>query len=171
MVLLDLLFGSSVINPVHRLHKLKCPLQRERVGGKQAGVLLNTRLKGRFLAALCLEQVLEGAVPFLSLRASSPRNAGNAGVHHISEQRRGLRPGRHLEEDDIVPELAHIHPRERPDWEETISAMHAEMRPLHGNMPKPPVSGVGRLEPSYRKCLLRAGKREKRNNIHQANEY
>uniref|UniRef100_A0A4W6DUT6 Rho GTPase-activating protein 32 n=1 Tax=Lates calcarifer TaxID=8187 RepID=A0A4W6DUT6_LATCA len=25
--------------------------------------------------------------------------------------------------DDIVPELAHIHPRERPDWEETISAM------------------------------------------------
>lgn len=36
---------------------------------------------------------------------------------------RGLRPGCHLEEDDIVPELAHIHPRERPDWEETISAM------------------------------------------------
>ncbi|KAK9536096.1 hypothetical protein VZT92_005907 [Zoarces viviparus] len=37
---------------------------------------------------------------------------------------RGLRPGRHLEDDDdIVPELANIHPRERPDWEETISAM------------------------------------------------
>nr|XP_057943637.1 rho GTPase-activating protein 32 isoform X3 [Doryrhamphus excisus] len=36
---------------------------------------------------------------------------------------RGLILGRHLEEDDIVPELAHIHPRERPDWEETISAM------------------------------------------------
>ncbi|XP_030010677.1 rho GTPase-activating protein 32 isoform X3 [Sphaeramia orbicularis] len=36
---------------------------------------------------------------------------------------RGLRPGRHLDDDDIVPELAHIHPRERPDWEETISAM------------------------------------------------
>uniref|UniRef100_A0AAX7U0X5 Rho GTPase activating protein 32b n=1 Tax=Astatotilapia calliptera TaxID=8154 RepID=A0AAX7U0X5_ASTCA len=35
----------------------------------------------------------------------------------------GLRPGRHLEDDDLVPELAHIHPRERPDWEETISAM------------------------------------------------
>uniref|UniRef100_A0A672RRG0 Rho GTPase activating protein 32 n=2 Tax=Sinocyclocheilus grahami TaxID=75366 RepID=A0A672RRG0_SINGR len=33
-------------------------------------------------------------------------------------------PGRHPEEDDIVPELARsIHPRERPDWEETISAM------------------------------------------------
>ncbi|XP_078028288.1 rho GTPase-activating protein 32 isoform X2 [Epinephelus lanceolatus] len=36
---------------------------------------------------------------------------------------RGLRPGRHLEDNDIVPELANIHPRERPDWEETISAM------------------------------------------------
>ncbi|XP_030638863.1 rho GTPase-activating protein 32 [Chanos chanos] len=37
---------------------------------------------------------------------------------------RGLRPGRHPEEDDFVPELTRsIHPRERPDWEETISAM------------------------------------------------
>ncbi|XP_034745503.1 rho GTPase-activating protein 32 isoform X3 [Etheostoma cragini] len=36
---------------------------------------------------------------------------------------RGLRPGRHPEDNDIVPELAKIHPRERPDWEETISAM------------------------------------------------
>lgn len=37
---------------------------------------------------------------------------------------RGLRSGRHLDDDDdVVPELAHIHPRERPDWEETISAM------------------------------------------------
>lgn len=36
---------------------------------------------------------------------------------------RGLRSGRQLEDDLFVPELAHIHPRERPDWEETISAM------------------------------------------------
>ncbi|KAG5843822.1 hypothetical protein ANANG_G00154970 [Anguilla anguilla] len=37
---------------------------------------------------------------------------------------RGLRLGRHPEEDDMVPELARsMHPRERPDWEETISAM------------------------------------------------
>ncbi|XP_077447997.1 rho GTPase-activating protein 32 isoform X2 [Stigmatopora argus] len=36
---------------------------------------------------------------------------------------RGLRFGRLPEEDDFVPELALIHPRERPDWEETISAM------------------------------------------------
>uniref|UniRef100_A0A3B3SED4 Uncharacterized protein n=1 Tax=Paramormyrops kingsleyae TaxID=1676925 RepID=A0A3B3SED4_9TELE len=36
----------------------------------------------------------------------------------------GLRLFRHSQEDDIVPELTRsIHPRERPDWEETISAM------------------------------------------------
>uniref|UniRef100_A0A8C7QP08 Rho GTPase-activating protein 32 n=1 Tax=Oncorhynchus mykiss TaxID=8022 RepID=A0A8C7QP08_ONCMY len=36
----------------------------------------------------------------------------------------GLRPGRHPEEDDIVPELTRlVYPRERPDWDETISAM------------------------------------------------
>uniref|UniRef100_A0A3P9J5S2 RHG32 n=1 Tax=Oryzias latipes TaxID=8090 RepID=A0A3P9J5S2_ORYLA len=34
-----------------------------------------------------------------------------------------LRNRCHLEDDDIVTELVHIHPRERPDWEETISAM------------------------------------------------
>ncbi|KAM4547012.1 rho GTPase-activating protein 32 isoform 1-T1 [Fundulus diaphanus] len=39
---------------------------------------------------------------------------------------RSLRPGRHIEDDNIVPELAHIHPRERPDWEETISAMSSD---------------------------------------------
>uniref|UniRef100_A0A8D3BJR0 Rho GTPase-activating protein 32 n=1 Tax=Scophthalmus maximus TaxID=52904 RepID=A0A8D3BJR0_SCOMX len=53
----------------------------------------------------------------------------------------GLRPGRHLEEDDIVPELAYIHPRERPDWEETISAMvrrtsTASMKVKNGHFPK-----------------------------------
>ncbi|XP_061104452.1 rho GTPase-activating protein 32 isoform X2 [Conger conger] len=37
---------------------------------------------------------------------------------------RGLRVGRHPEEDDVVAELGRcMHPRERPDWEETISAM------------------------------------------------
>ncbi|MFT7818593.1 rho GTPase-activating protein 32 isoform X2 [Arapaima gigas] len=47
---------------------------------------------------------------------------GAAGSHDALE--RGLRPFRHLEEDDIMPELTRsIHPRERPDWEETISAM------------------------------------------------
>uniref|UniRef100_A0A673XZJ2 Rho GTPase activating protein 32 n=1 Tax=Salmo trutta TaxID=8032 RepID=A0A673XZJ2_SALTR len=43
----------------------------------------------------------------------------------------GLRPGRHPEEDDIVPELTRlVYPRERPDWEETISAM-VRWRTLH----------------------------------------
>ncbi|XP_029107327.1 rho GTPase-activating protein 32 isoform X2 [Scleropages formosus] len=47
---------------------------------------------------------------------------GAAGSHDAPE--RGLRPFRHREDDDIVPELTRsIHPRERPDWEETISAM------------------------------------------------
>ncbi|XP_017554038.1 rho GTPase-activating protein 32 isoform X1 [Pygocentrus nattereri] len=47
---------------------------------------------------------------------------GATGSHDISD--RGLRPGRHPEEDDLVPDLTRsIHPRERPDWEETISAM------------------------------------------------
>ncbi|XP_015238385.1 PREDICTED: rho GTPase-activating protein 32 isoform X2 [Cyprinodon variegatus] len=36
---------------------------------------------------------------------------------------RSLRPGRHIDEESLGPELAYIHPRERPDWEETISAM------------------------------------------------
>ncbi|XP_023823462.1 rho GTPase-activating protein 32-like isoform X1 [Salvelinus sp. IW2-2015] len=45
-----------------------------------------------------------------------------AASHDISD--RGLRPGRHPEEDDIVPELTRlVYPRERPDWDETISAM------------------------------------------------
>ncbi|XP_028838990.1 rho GTPase-activating protein 32 isoform X3 [Denticeps clupeoides] len=48
--------------------------------------------------------------------------AASAGTHDVCD--RGLRPARHPEEDDIVPELTRsIHPRERPDWEETISAM------------------------------------------------
>ncbi|KAJ8398963.1 hypothetical protein AAFF_G00416300 [Aldrovandia affinis] len=47
---------------------------------------------------------------------------GAAGTHDSAD--RGLRSGRHPEEDDMVPELPRsIHPRERPDWEETISAM------------------------------------------------
>ncbi|RVE64336.1 hypothetical protein OJAV_G00145230 [Oryzias javanicus] len=46
---------------------------------------------------------------------------GAACSHDILD--RSLRPGSHLEDDDIVTELVHIHPRERPDWEETISAM------------------------------------------------
>lgn len=61
-------------------------IEGERVAGKQVRVHLNTRLKHSFLAAVSLEQVLEGAFPF-SLHVSSPRNAENAGVHYTSEQR------------------------------------------------------------------------------------
>ncbi|XP_072558251.1 rho GTPase-activating protein 32 isoform X3 [Paramormyrops kingsleyae] len=47
---------------------------------------------------------------------------GASGSHDTPD--RGLRLFRHSQEDDIVPELTRsIHPRERPDWEETISAM------------------------------------------------
>uniref|UniRef100_A0A3B3YM12 Uncharacterized protein n=1 Tax=Poecilia mexicana TaxID=48701 RepID=A0A3B3YM12_9TELE len=56
---------------------------------------------------------------------------------------RSLRPGRHIEDDNIVPELAHIHPRERPDWEETIirhALLHKnkniKSHKTHGHFPK-----------------------------------
>ncbi|XP_067419864.1 rho GTPase-activating protein 32 isoform X2 [Emydura macquarii macquarii] len=44
----------------------------------------------------------------------------------------------HTEEDDFVPELQRsIHPRERPDWEETLSAMArgADIPEIPGEMP------------------------------------
>ncbi|KFO81867.1 Rho GTPase-activating protein 32, partial [Cuculus canorus] len=44
----------------------------------------------------------------------------------------------HTEEDDFVPELQRsIHPRERPDWEETLSAMArgADIPDITGDMP------------------------------------
>ncbi|XP_071316708.1 rho GTPase-activating protein 32 isoform X3 [Trachinotus anak] len=62
-----------------------------------------------------------GAAAAVGSAALGLLGATSTSSHDILD--RGLRPGRHLEEDDIVPELAHIHPRERPDWEETISAM------------------------------------------------
>ncbi|KAG5836863.1 hypothetical protein ANANG_G00233210 [Anguilla anguilla] len=47
---------------------------------------------------------------------------GATGSHDALD--RSLRSCLLLEEDDVVPELPRsIHPRERPDWEETISAM------------------------------------------------
>ncbi|KAM8927052.1 rho GTPase-activating protein 32 isoform 2-T2 [Pelodytes ibericus] len=54
----------------------------------------------------------------------------------------------HLEEDDFVPELPRsIHPRERPDWEETISAMaRGADIPVPGEIPIPadiPVRSCG----------------------------
>uniref|UniRef100_A0A3Q1J4F9 Rho GTPase-activating protein 32 n=1 Tax=Anabas testudineus TaxID=64144 RepID=A0A3Q1J4F9_ANATE len=66
--------------------------------------------------------ILCKSILFPFLFSSSLCLSGNKGICTFLCFR-GLRPGRHLEDDDIVPELAHIHPRERPDWEETISAM------------------------------------------------
>lgn len=44
-------------------------------------------------------------------------------VSHVSLSRK-MKPSIQSEEDDFVPELhRNVHPRERPDWEETLSAM------------------------------------------------
>ncbi|KAM4651545.1 rho GTPase-activating protein 32 isoform 3-T3 [Discoglossus pictus] len=54
-----------------------------------------------------------------------PTSAGRmaAGIS-LDELERIMKSSLHLEEDDFVPELPRsIHPRERPDWEVTISAM------------------------------------------------
>uniref|UniRef100_A0A8C5JK82 Rho GTPase-activating protein 32 n=1 Tax=Junco hyemalis TaxID=40217 RepID=A0A8C5JK82_JUNHY len=51
------------------------------------------------------------------------RTAGAAGVG-MTETPQMMKSSVHAEEDDFVPELQRsIHPRERPDWEETLSAM------------------------------------------------
>lgn len=44
-------------------------------------------------------------------------------VFHVLISRK-MKSSVHSEEDDFVPELhRNVHPRERPDWEETLSAM------------------------------------------------
>lgn len=44
-------------------------------------------------------------------------------VFHVLVSRK-MKSSVHSEEDDFVPELhRNVHPRERPDWEETLSAM------------------------------------------------
>ncbi|XP_041090816.1 rho GTPase-activating protein 32 isoform X2 [Polyodon spathula] len=68
--------------------------------------------------------------------AAALGSLGATGSHDNRD--RGLRACSHPEEDDIVPELVRsIHPRERPDWEETLSAMArgAEIRELLGDPP------------------------------------
>ncbi|XP_058865930.1 rho GTPase-activating protein 32-like [Acipenser ruthenus] len=73
--------------------------------------------------------------------AAALGSLGATGSHDNPD--RGLRACSHPEEDDIVPELVRsIHPRERPDWEETLSAMArgAEIRELLG---EPPLRSCG----------------------------
>lgn len=44
-------------------------------------------------------------------------------VSHVFISRK-MKSSVHSEEDDFVPELhRNVHPRERPDWEETLSTM------------------------------------------------
>ncbi|KAM4015880.1 rho GTPase-activating protein 32 isoform 3-T3 [Anomaloglossus baeobatrachus] len=68
-----------------------------------------------------------GSGAFLALPAlqAAPGSVGRmASGDDLQELERIMKSSLHLEEDDFVPELPRsIHPRERPDWEETISAM------------------------------------------------
>ncbi|XP_056400134.1 rho GTPase-activating protein 32 isoform X3 [Hyla sarda] len=66
-----------------------------------------------------------GTGAFLALPALQAAPAGRmASGEDLQELERIMKSSLHLEEDDFVPELPRsIHPRERPDWEETISAM------------------------------------------------
>ncbi|XP_040287834.1 rho GTPase-activating protein 32 isoform X4 [Bufo bufo] len=70
---------------------------------------------------------MKGTGAFLALPAlqAAPSSAGRmASGEDLQELERIMKSSLHLEEDDFVPELPRsIHPRERPDWEETISAM------------------------------------------------
>ncbi|XP_029429014.1 rho GTPase-activating protein 32 isoform X2 [Rhinatrema bivittatum] len=62
------------------------------------------------------------SIPSLYRAASAAQAMGTGSTPEESE--RMMKSSLHLEEDDFVPELQRsIHPRERPDWEETISAM------------------------------------------------
>ncbi|XP_060107763.1 rho GTPase-activating protein 32 isoform X2 [Heteronotia binoei] len=56
----------------------------------------------------------------------------------LDESERMMKSSLHAEEDDFVPELQRsIHPRERPDWEETLSAMArgADIPEISGELP------------------------------------
>ncbi|XP_053547521.1 rho GTPase-activating protein 32 isoform X2 [Bombina bombina] len=65
------------------------------------------------------------ALSFPSIRSAAPSAAGRMATGcSLDELERIMKSSLHMEEDDFVPELPRsIHPRERPDWEETISAM------------------------------------------------
>ncbi|KAM6234582.1 rho GTPase-activating protein 32 isoform 5-T6 [Spheniscus humboldti] len=65
--------------------------------------------------------------------------AGTIGTgSDLDESERMMKSSVHTEEDDFVPELQKsIHPRERPDWEETLSAMArgADIPDIPGELP------------------------------------
>ncbi|XP_064896434.1 rho GTPase-activating protein 32 isoform X4 [Columba livia] len=77
----------------------------------------------------------------LAFSASSTAacTAGTGGTgSNLNEAERMMKSSVHSEEDDFVPELQRsIHPRERPDWEETLSAMArgADIPDIAGELP------------------------------------
>lgn len=77
------------------------------------------------------------AAAFSSLHAAPSSAARMASGSNLDELDRIMKSSLHLEEDDFVPELPRsIHPRERPDWEETISAMaRGADIPVPGELP------------------------------------
>ncbi|XP_069805202.1 rho GTPase-activating protein 32 isoform X3 [Dendropsophus ebraccatus] len=85
-----------------------------------------------------------GAFPALPALQAARSSAGRmaaagGGSEDLQELERIMKSSLHLEEDDFVPELPRsIHPRERPDWEETISAMaRGADIPVPGEIPIP----------------------------------
>ncbi|OPJ68194.1 rho GTPase-activating protein 32 isoform B [Patagioenas fasciata monilis] len=81
----------------------------------------------------------------LHMFISVPWLTGTSVRRELSERRllgavsqRMMKSSVHSEEDDFVPELQRsIHPRERPDWEETLSAMArgADIPDIAGELP------------------------------------
>ncbi|XP_063112132.1 rho GTPase-activating protein 32 isoform X2 [Cavia porcellus] len=64
----------------------------------------------------------DDSVSWLDSEVSTQLIDGEEG--HKGENFRKMKSSMHSEEDDFVPELhRNVHPRERPDWEETLSAM------------------------------------------------
>ncbi|CAN8199210.1 unnamed protein product [Coccothraustes coccothraustes] len=70
--------------------------------------------------------------------AAAAAGAGAGAGSGLDGSHRMMKSSVHAEEDDFVPELQRsIHPRERPDWEETLSAMArgADIPDIPGELP------------------------------------
>ncbi|XP_063292208.1 rho GTPase-activating protein 32 isoform X2 [Pelobates fuscus] len=85
----------------------------------------------------------------IGIRAAAPSAASLGGLERI------MKSSLHLEEDDFVPELPRsIHPRERPDWEETISAMaRGADIPVPGEIPLRSCSSTASMKVKHVKKL------------------
>uniref|UniRef100_A0A8C3QJY5 Uncharacterized protein n=1 Tax=Cyanoderma ruficeps TaxID=181631 RepID=A0A8C3QJY5_9PASS len=93
----------------------------------------------RPVLAVCRTRNMEGgtAAAFPG-RRSAAATAGAGAGSGLDGSHRMMKSSVHAEEDDFVPELQRsIHPRERPDWEETLSAMArgADIPDIPGELP------------------------------------